>query len=106
MSRDSLSPLPFAHLLKNPSSQHDKDGPMVSIPLNVLAELLNRPKKLYTLEEVAEILQCEKKFLNKFRENGQLIVLKIGSLVRIKEEDLNCFLENHKELSIHDEVLS
>lgn len=79
--------------------------PMVSIPLSTFTKLMQRSVKLYTLEEVAEILKCDKKFLNQFRQNGSLNVLKIGSQVRIKEEDLNCFLERHREYSIYDEVL-
>lgn len=49
--------------------------------------------KLFTIEEVAEILRVSTRSVNRYIETGKLKASKIG-VWRIKEADLNAFLED------------
>ena len=54
----------------------------------------NKPaEKLLTIEEVAEILRVSTRSVNRYFELGKLKASKIG-VWRIKESDLNAFLED------------
>lgn len=54
----------------------------------------NKPaEKLLTIEEVAEILRVSTRSVNRYIESGKLKASKIG-VWRIKESDLNTFLED------------
>ncbi|TSC59607.1 MAG: Uncharacterized protein LiPW15_627 [Parcubacteria group bacterium LiPW_15] len=54
----------------------------------------NKPaEKLLTIEEVAEILRVSTRSVNRYIELGKLKASKIG-VWRIKESDLNAFLED------------
>jgi len=52
-----------------------------------------RIDKLFTIEEIAEILRVSTRSVNRYIETGKLKASKIGSW-RIKETDLNHFLES------------
>ena len=45
-------------------------------------------QKLYTIQEIADILKVSKKTIYRYIESGKLKATKIGQW-RIKEEDLN-----------------
>lgn len=49
--------------------------------------------KLFTIEEIAEILRVSTRSVNRYIDSGKLKGSKIGSW-RIKESDLNNFLES------------
>lgn len=54
----------------------------------------NKPaEKLLTIQEVAEILRVSTRSVNRYIELGKLKASKIG-VWRIKESDLNAFLED------------
>lgn len=48
-------------------------------------------QKLYTLQEIAEILKVSEKSVYRYIKSGKLKASKIGQW-RIKEEDLNKFI--------------
>lgn len=54
--------------------------------------------KLFTIEEVAKILRVSTRSVNRYIETGKLKASKIG-VWRIKEVDLNEFLENTSNLN-------
>jgi excisionase family DNA binding protein len=49
--------------------------------------------KLYTIQQVADILQVSKKSVYRYIESGKLKATKIGQW-RIKKEDLDKFINN------------
>ena len=49
-------------------------------------------EKLFTIEEVAEILRVSTRSVNRYIESGRLKASKIG-VWRIKQSDLDAFLE-------------
>ena len=53
---------------------------------------MNDIEKLFTIEEVAEILRVHTRTVTRYIEAGKLKASKIG-VWRIKESDLNSFLE-------------
>ena len=54
--------------------------------------------KVYTLEEVAEILQLTRRTLYTYIKNGQLKAVKIGKYWRVSEETLQQFIQNGTEV--------
>lgn len=50
-------------------------------------------KKVYTLDEIAEILQTTKRTLYNYIKDGKLKAVKIGKYWRVTNENLNNFLE-------------
>ena len=69
----------------------------------VLANMTTSPK-VYTISDVAEILKCKERAVkHHLHEAHDLRYLKIGREVRIKEEDLQEFLENRTASCIYDQ---
>jgi len=69
----------------------------------VLANITSSPK-VYTISDVAEILKCKERAVkHHLHEAHDLRYLKIGREVRIKEEDLQEFLENRTASCIYDQ---
>ncbi|MEM5816034.1 MAG: helix-turn-helix domain-containing protein [Candidatus Aenigmatarchaeota archaeon] len=56
--------------------------------------------KLYTPEEVAEILKVSVITVKKWLRSGELKGIKVGKLWRIREEDLQEFLGNVTKMSL------
>lgn len=56
-------------------------------------------EKLFTIEEVAEILRVHTRTVTRYIEAGKLKASKIG-VWRIKESDLNTFLEETSNVKI------
>jgi len=54
--------------------------------------MTNNMDKLFTIEEIAEILRVSGRSVTRYIESGKLKASKIG-VWRIKESDLNAFLE-------------
>lgn len=52
--------------------------------------------KIYTPEEVAEILKVRPQTVQKWLRNGQLVGIKLNKNWRIMEEDFKKFLMEHK----------
>lgn len=50
-------------------------------------------EKLFTIEEIAEILRVHTRTVTRYIESGKLTASKIGEW-RIKQSDLNAFLAN------------
>lgn len=50
-------------------------------------------EKLFTIEEIAEILRVSTRSVNRYIESGRLKASKIG-VWRIKQSDLDAFLEH------------
>jgi excisionase family DNA binding protein len=63
--------------------------------------------KVYTLEEVAEILQLTRRTLYTYIKNGQLKAVKIGKYWRVSEETLQQFIatgtETHEDEDAWDD---
>ena len=55
----------------------------------------SRIEKLYTLQEVAEILKVSTRTVHRHIESGKLSAVRIGRLYRIKESALQRFI-NYK----------
>jgi len=53
--------------------------------------------KLLTIKEVAKILRVSERSVNRYIESGRLRAVKIGQW-RIKESDLNKFLEKYSNV--------
>jgi excisionase family DNA binding protein len=49
--------------------------------------------KLYTIPEVAEIIKCSRRGVEEWIKSGKLKHVKIGRLIRIKEKDLQNFID-------------
>lgn len=56
--------------------------------------------KVYTLEEVAEILQLTRRTLYTYIKNGQLKAVKIGKYWRVSEETLQSFIKKGTEAQV------
>jgi len=54
--------------------------------------------KVFTLEEVAEILHLTRRTLYNYIKNGQLKAVKIGKYWRVSEETLQQFIQNGTEV--------
>ncbi len=54
---------------------------------------MNDIEKLFTIEEVADILRVHTRTVTRYIESGRLTASKIG-VWRIKQSDLNAFLAN------------
>lgn len=50
-------------------------------------------KKVYTLDEIADILKTTKRTLYTYIKDGKLKAIKIGKYWRVTSENLNNFLE-------------
>lgn len=48
---------------------------------------------LYTIEEVATYLKVDPKTVRNWIDDGKIVSIKIGRLVRIRESDLQAFIE-------------
>lgn len=48
---------------------------------------------LYTIEEVATYLKVDPKTVRNWIDEGKIVSIKIGRLVRIRESELNKFVE-------------
>ncbi|MFA7131644.1 MAG: helix-turn-helix domain-containing protein [Bacilli bacterium] len=59
-------------------------------PIKVEAET---PERLYTTEEVCEILRCSKPTLHRWKRDGLIPFVRIGTNIRYKESDLKKLLE-------------
>ncbi len=53
---------------------------------------MNEIEKLFTIEEIAEILRVHTRTVTRYIESGRLKASKLG-VWRIKQSDLNAFLE-------------
>jgi excisionase family DNA binding protein len=51
--------------------------------------------KLLTVKEVAEILKVSNQTVYNWTSKGELIPIKVGGAVRIKEQELNRFLDDN-----------
>lgn len=56
--------------------------------------------KVFTLEEVAEILHLTRRTLYNYIKNGQLKAVKIGKYWRVSEETLHQFIQNGTEVRV------
>jgi len=52
---------------------------------------------IYTTEQVAEILQIHPLTILKYIKNGTLKGIKLGRVYRIRESELQAFLENNSQ---------
>jgi len=52
--------------------------------------------KVYTLDEVAEVLKLKKVTLYNYVRSGKLLAAKFGRDYRVTEEDLRAFIEGAK----------
>lgn len=66
-----------------------KRGKMIAT-INLI--LMNEIEKLFTIEEIAEILRVHTRTVNRYIESGRLKASKLG-VWRIKQSDLNAFLD-------------
>lgn len=55
-----------------------------------------RDPKLYTQEELAEMLQVTVAAVRKWRQRGQINFIKIGNVVRFEHSEVMAFLEAHR----------
>ena len=53
--------------------------------------------KLYTTEEVADILKYDVQTIRRFIREGKITAYKVGKEYRIKEEDLDIFLKKEAD---------
>ena len=68
---------------------------LIKVVYEVIQEKQNSIPQVYTITEVAEILECKTKTVEGHLYGARdLSYLKFGWEVRIREEDLNEFLEN------------
>ncbi len=56
--------------------------------------------KVYSLDEVAEILQLTRRTLYNYIKNGQLKAVKIGKYWRVSEETLQSFIQKGTETQV------
>lgn len=61
--------------------------------------------KVYTLNEVAEILQLTRRTLYSYIKDGKLKAVKIGKYWRVPEETLQQFIANGTEGQKHETAL-
>jgi excisionase family DNA binding protein len=57
----------------------------------------NDPIKFFTIAEVAESLHVATRTVRRWIEAGDLVVHRIGGILRIAEGDLRAFLALHRE---------
>lgn len=53
-------------------------------------------EQLYTLDQVAELLQVSRRTVLRFIERGELVGVKVGRAWRFTKEDLQDYLETQK----------
>lgn len=53
--------------------------------------------RIYTVKEVAELLQVSKMTISRYIKAGKLKSVKLGSMHRIADDDLRKFLEDCKK---------
>ncbi len=53
-------------------------------------------EKLYTIEEVAKILELHRNTVKKRIEEGDLVAIKVGREYRIRPRDLEDFMERNQ----------
>lgn len=51
--------------------------------------------RLYTVDQVAEHLQCTRQHVYKLINTGQLTTIKLGRLRRVRPEDLSAMIAAH-----------
>ena len=54
-------------------------------------------EKLYKVDEVAKILQLSASFIYRKAEKGEIASIKIGTAVRISQENINEYIEKCKK---------
>ena len=59
-------------------------------------------EKIYKIGEIAEILRLSKSCVYKMVERGHISSFKIGSAVRIKEQQLKDYIKNNKNTSVKE----
>lgn len=96
MVKGQLNNLPFSTNLET-----------IEIPLNIifekLSELINPSPKVYTIEDVAKILQCKTSTVkNLIHRSKELPTCQIGRELRIRDEDLKKFLANRVTPCVYD----
>ena len=58
----------------------------------------NEENKLLTVNDVAKILQVSKESVRRYTREGELPSVKLGGkYIRIRQEDLNAFIQEHLE---------
>lgn len=57
--------------------------------------------KVYTVKEVAEILQCNQDYVHKLRKSGQIKFMKLGHY-KVREEELERFLRDAEGYDMTD----
>lgn len=53
--------------------------------------------ELFTVKEVAKLFKCDPQTVRRYIKDGLLKALRLKGEYRIKEEDLNAFLENRSK---------
>jgi len=53
--------------------------------------------KLHTIKAVAEALEVSSRTVRRWIENGDLVVHRVDSVVRVAEDDLRAFLALHRQ---------
>lgn len=56
----------------------------------------SQPFKFHTIDDVANMLEVSTRTVRRWISKGDLIVHKIGNLVRIAESDLESFIAHHQ----------
>ena len=77
----------------NAMSKHFEETGFFTAEDQELAEL---DLKLYTLQEVADILKVTRQTVYNYKRDGMLKCSKIGHDYRVSEQDLKDFLNNNK----------
>jgi excisionase family DNA binding protein len=80
----------------------------MSVPTNKISERTSRVivdgrrqrgglPKLHTIKAVAEALEVSSRTVRRWIENGDLVVHRVDSVVRVAEDDLRAFLALHRQ---------
>ncbi|MGE0542429.1 MAG: helix-turn-helix domain-containing protein [Dehalococcoidia bacterium] len=58
--------------------------------------VMTEPRKAYTIEEVAEVLQVNPRTINRMLDRGELKGFKVGRLWRISQEALDAYMRGEQ----------